>query len=125
MEPLQTCFQMSGIGPHPYQVSGLSVSSLISCSGARMGLAGEAGRESEGDEQQRSALICMRLGSARPSNPRQLMLAKDGQSFLRTAETTEIPPSELRRRAVPSRSARDGCQPDRTQPEPLSHQRSA
>ena len=35
---------MSGIGPHPYQVSGLSVSSLISCSGARMGLAGEAAK---------------------------------------------------------------------------------
>src|SRR4051812_49312577 len=91
MEPLQTCFQMSGIGPHPYQVSGLSVSSFISCSGARMGLAGEAGRESEGDEQQRSALICMRLGP--PEQPSSAHACKGGQSFLRTADTTDIPPS--------------------------------
>ena len=89
---------MSGIGPHPYQVSGLSVSSLISCSGARMGLAGEAAKpaESEGDEQQRSALICMRLGSARPSNPRQLMLAKEGNhsSAPRTQRTFRLVSSE-------------------------------
>src|SRR3954452_20476093 len=64
--------------------------------GARLGLAGEAGRESEGDEQQRSALICMRLGSARPSNPRQLMLAKEGNhSFApRTQRTFRLVSSE-------------------------------